>query len=68
MHLQVEQQAIPELKHSQYFFKHLVFLQLHPLKCGAGWIISDLGLIEIFERKAKGSLFKIAFILFSLVS
>jgi len=29
-HLQSKPHAIPELKHSQYFFWHCVFLQLHP--------------------------------------
>ena len=39
MHLHSAEQLTPELKHSQYFFKHSVFLQMHPpLFCEiVGW-------------------------------
>lgn len=30
-HLQFSEQTMPAWKHSQYFFKHPLFLQLHPL-------------------------------------
>lgn len=29
-HLHSDVHATPELKHSQYFFRHSVFLQMHP--------------------------------------
>ena len=57
--LHVSEQRIPALKHSQYFFIHLVFLQLHPLKWGAGEKFKVDGSNGILGLKAKGSLERI---------
>jgi len=58
-HLQFSEHVMPAWKHSQYFFRHPLFLQLHPLLCRAGGApaTSSAG-PAIFGRNALGFLSK----------
>ena len=54
-HLHKSEHPMPRLKHSQYFFKQLDFLQLQPFLCTAAILLLLLEVLRSLRLKASGS-------------